>query len=118
MMVAIRKRDMVQDERELKRIRRKQSNRESARRSRQKKQAECEDLQAKVQRLDQENTALRQENLQLRAKLDVSNDYHSRPSPTAANFQQLQSHCCEQSLLIACQYNSVLSALHRFVRAL
>mmetsp|Transcript_4693 Transcript_4693/g.13481 ORF Transcript_4693/g.13481 Transcript_4693/m.13481 type:complete len:310 (-) Transcript_4693:1730-2659(-) len=61
----------ITDERELKRIRRKQSNRESARRSRQKKQAECEDLQAKVQRLDQENTALRQENLQLRAKLDV-----------------------------------------------
>jgi plant G-box-binding factor len=32
------------DEREAKRLRRKQSNRESARRSRMKKQAECENL--------------------------------------------------------------------------
>lgn len=61
----------MQDDRELKRVRRKQSNRESARRSRQKKQAECEDLASKVQLLDQENVSLRQENLQLRAKLEV-----------------------------------------------
>ena len=61
----------MQDDRELKRVRRKQSNRESARRSRQKKQAECEDLASKVQLLDQENASLRQENLQLRAKLEV-----------------------------------------------
>lgn len=61
----------MQDDRELKRVRRKQSNRESARRSRQKKQAECEDLGSKVQLLDQENASLRQENLQLRAKLEV-----------------------------------------------
>lgn len=51
----------IQDERELKRQKRKQSNRESARRSRLRKQAECEELQAKVETLSTENTALRDE---------------------------------------------------------
>ncbi|KAK4784223.1 hypothetical protein SAY86_018591, partial [Trapa natans] len=51
----------VQDERELKRQRRKQSNRESARRSRLRKQAECEELQAKVETLSNENRTLREE---------------------------------------------------------
>uniref|UniRef100_A0A0D6QXL0 BZIP domain-containing protein n=1 Tax=Araucaria cunninghamii TaxID=56994 RepID=A0A0D6QXL0_ARACU len=51
----------VQDERELKRQRRKQSNRESARRSRLRKQAECEELTAKVDLLSSENMALKTE---------------------------------------------------------
>lgn len=51
----------LQDERELKRQRRKQSNRESARRSRLRKQAECEELATKVQALTSENTSLREE---------------------------------------------------------
>lgn len=51
----------LQDERELKRQRRKQSNRESARRSRLRKQAECEDLQTKVEALSAENASLRSE---------------------------------------------------------
>lgn len=51
----------LQDERELKRQRRKQSNRESARRSRLRKQAECEDLAAKVETLSSENATLRSE---------------------------------------------------------
>ncbi|XP_010244323.1 PREDICTED: G-box-binding factor 1-like isoform X2 [Nelumbo nucifera] len=51
----------IQDERELKRQRRKQSNRESARRSRLRKQAECEELQSKVQTLTSENHTLRTE---------------------------------------------------------
>ncbi|KAA3461177.1 G-box-binding factor 1-like isoform X2 [Gossypium australe] len=51
----------IQDERELKRQKRKQSNRESARRSRLRKQAECEELQAKVESLANENHTLRDE---------------------------------------------------------
>ncbi|XP_071701735.1 G-box-binding factor 1-like isoform X1 [Rutidosis leptorrhynchoides] len=50
-----------QDERELKRQKRKQSNRESARRSRLRKQAECEELQARVEVLSSENNSLRDE---------------------------------------------------------
>ncbi|OVA18666.1 Basic-leucine zipper domain [Macleaya cordata] len=50
-----------QDERELKRQKRKQSNRESARRSRLRKQAECEELQAKVETLSSENHNLHKE---------------------------------------------------------
>lgn len=52
---------LVQDERELKRQKRKQSNRESAKRSRMKKQLECEELTAKVETLTAENTTLRNE---------------------------------------------------------
>ncbi|GMN66250.1 hypothetical protein TIFTF001_035350 [Ficus carica] len=51
----------IQDERELKRQKRKQSNRESARRSRLRKQAECEELQVKVENLSNENRSLRDE---------------------------------------------------------
>ncbi|XP_072951509.1 G-box-binding factor 3-like isoform X1 [Typha angustifolia] len=54
-----------QDERELKRERRKQSNRESARRSRLRKQAETEELAVKVQSLNAENSTLRSEISQL-----------------------------------------------------
>lgn len=49
------------DEREVKRQRRKQSNRESARRSRLRKQAECEELGTRVDTLTVENIALRTE---------------------------------------------------------
>ncbi|KAB5527168.1 hypothetical protein DKX38_021015 [Salix brachista] len=51
----------VQNERELKRERRKQSNRESARRSRLRKQAEAEELACKVETLNTENMALKSE---------------------------------------------------------
>ncbi|GAV72439.1 bZIP_1 domain-containing protein/MFMR domain-containing protein [Cephalotus follicularis] len=51
----------VQNERELKRERRKQSNRESARRSRLRKQAESEELSCKVEDLTAENMALKSE---------------------------------------------------------
>lgn len=54
-----------QDERELKRQRRKQSNRESARRSRLRKQAECEDLGKRVEKLNDENKMLRDEIIRL-----------------------------------------------------
>ncbi|XP_019418061.1 PREDICTED: G-box-binding factor 3-like isoform X1 [Lupinus angustifolius] len=51
----------VQNERELKRERRKQSNRESARRSRLRKQAESEELALKVEALNAENVTLKSE---------------------------------------------------------
>ncbi|KAL5136171.1 Common plant regulatory factor 1 [Glycine soja] len=51
----------VQNERELKRERRKQSNRESARRSRLRKQAETEELARKVESLNAENATLKSE---------------------------------------------------------
>ncbi|KAL8141739.1 hypothetical protein V2J09_014771 [Rumex salicifolius] len=49
----------VQDERELKRQRRKQSNRESARRSRLRKQAECDELGQRADVLKEENASLK-----------------------------------------------------------
>ncbi|XP_072951986.1 DNA-binding protein EMBP-1-like [Typha angustifolia] len=49
------------DERQLKRERRKQSNRESARRSRLRKQQECEELARRVAELSNENSALKVE---------------------------------------------------------
>lgn len=51
----------IQDDREMKRQKRKQSNRESARRSRLRKQAECEELQTKVESITAENLTLREE---------------------------------------------------------
>ncbi|XP_012573814.1 bZIP transcription factor 16-like [Cicer arietinum] len=51
----------LQDERELKRQRRKQSNRESARRSRLRKQAECDELAQRAEVLNEENASLRAE---------------------------------------------------------
>ncbi|KAE9595767.1 putative transcription factor bZIP family [Lupinus albus] len=55
----------LQDERDLKRERRKQSNRESARRSRLRKQAEAEELARKVDNLTAENVSLKSEINQL-----------------------------------------------------
>ncbi|KAJ8490244.1 hypothetical protein OPV22_011965 [Ensete ventricosum] len=51
----------LQDERERKRQRRKQSNREAARRSRMRKQAEFEELANRAETLKEENTSLRTE---------------------------------------------------------
>ncbi|XP_062232184.1 common plant regulatory factor 1-like isoform X2 [Phragmites australis] len=51
----------IKDEREFKREKRKQSNRESARRSRLRKQAEAEELAIQVESLTAENTSLRSE---------------------------------------------------------
>ncbi|KAJ6834596.1 bZIP transcription factor 68-like [Iris pallida] len=60
----------VQDERELKRQKRKQSNRESARRSRLRKQAECEELAQRVDVLKEENSSLKAEVNRIRKEYD------------------------------------------------
>ncbi|XP_078180797.1 G-box-binding factor 1-like isoform X2 [Carex rostrata] len=57
------------DERELKRERRKQSNRESARRSRLRKQQECEELGKTVKELSSENSELKAKILELKEAL-------------------------------------------------
>ncbi|XP_074283453.1 bZIP transcription factor 16-like isoform X2 [Silene latifolia] len=60
----------LQDERELKRQRRKQSNRESARRSRLRKQAECDELAQRADVLKDENTNLRSELDRIRSEYE------------------------------------------------
>ncbi|KAH0911036.1 hypothetical protein HID58_034357 [Brassica napus] len=58
------------DERELKRQRRKESNRESARRSRLRKQAECDELAQRADVLNGENASLRAEINKLRSQYE------------------------------------------------
>ncbi|KAK9928073.1 hypothetical protein M0R45_025227 [Rubus argutus] len=60
----------LQDERELKRQRRKQSNRESARRSRLRKQAECDELAQRAEALKDENSTLRSEVSRIRSEYE------------------------------------------------
>ncbi|KAG5524326.1 hypothetical protein RHGRI_031110 [Rhododendron griersonianum] len=59
-----------QDERELKRQRRKQSNRESARRSRLRKQTECDELALRTEALNEENATLRTELSRIRSEYE------------------------------------------------
>uniref|UniRef100_A0A7N0TYY0 BZIP domain-containing protein n=1 Tax=Kalanchoe fedtschenkoi TaxID=63787 RepID=A0A7N0TYY0_KALFE len=60
----------IWDERELKRQRRKQSNRESARRSRLRKQAECDELAQRAEVLKEENATLRAEVNRVRSEYE------------------------------------------------
>ena len=78
---------LLQDEREVKRQRRKQSNRESARRSRLRKQAECEALAVRVNELMNENVKLRAANEQL-LKLQHLTSHQVRLTPHGS------SACC------------------------
>ncbi|KAI3703563.1 hypothetical protein L1987_73724 [Smallanthus sonchifolius] len=73
----------LQDERELKRQRRKQSNRESARRSRLRKQAECDELAQRAEALREENSSLRAEVGRLRS------DYEQLLAQNASLKEQL-----------------------------
>ncbi|KAK9810625.1 hypothetical protein WJX73_005621 [Symbiochloris irregularis] len=68
--------DSGQDDREVKRMKRKQSNRESARRSRLRKQAECESLSGKVEELMHDNARLREANRLLQARVDTLTAQH------------------------------------------
>ncbi|XP_042390879.1 bZIP transcription factor 1-D-like isoform X3 [Zingiber officinale] len=73
----------LQDERELKRQKRKQSNRESARRSRLRKQAEYEELAVRAE-------ALREENANLRAELTrIKKEYEQLVSQNAVLKEKL-----------------------------
>ncbi|XP_022737381.1 bZIP transcription factor 16-like isoform X2 [Durio zibethinus] len=60
----------LQDERELKRQRRKQSNRESARRSRLRKQVECDELAQHAEALKEENVNLRSEMSRIKSEYE------------------------------------------------
>lgn len=59
------------DERDVKRLKRKQSNRESARRSRLRKQAECEQLQLENSMLREELHRLRHEQVEMKAQISL-----------------------------------------------
>ncbi|KAL8172517.1 hypothetical protein V2J09_024321 [Rumex salicifolius] len=78
----------MQNDRELKRERRKQSNRESARRSRLRKQAETEELAKRVEALTAENTALRTEINQL---AENSNKLKLENSRLMGKLKEIQS---------------------------
>jgi plant G-box-binding factor len=69
---------LQKDEREVKRERRKQSNRESARRSRLRKQSECEELGGRVDALLEKNYALQDEVKRLRDALELANDENAQ----------------------------------------
>ncbi|CAH8357982.1 unnamed protein product [Eruca vesicaria subsp. sativa] len=60
----------LQDDREIKRQKRKQSNRESARRSRLRKQAECDELAQRAEVLNEENASLRAEIIRLKSQCE------------------------------------------------
>ncbi|KAF8101723.1 hypothetical protein N665_0201s0046 [Sinapis alba] len=60
----------LQDDREIKRQKRKQSNRESARRSRLRKQAECDELAQRAEVLNEENASLRAEINRLKSQCE------------------------------------------------
>ncbi|POO02383.1 Basic-leucine zipper transcription factor [Trema orientale] len=83
----------IQDERELKRQRRKQSNRESARRSRLRKQAECDDLAQRADALKEENANLRSEVNRIRSEYEqlLSENASLKRNPKAVSTVQFQS---------------------------
>ncbi|XP_038983030.1 bZIP transcription factor 1-B-like isoform X2 [Phoenix dactylifera] len=81
----------MQDERELKRQKRKQSNRESARRSRLRKQAECEELANRVMTLKEENNSLKEELERMHGDCD------KLTSENASLAEKLRKHLGEES---------------------
>lgn len=61
---------ILQDDRDLKRLRRKQSNRESARRSRLRKQAENDTLQQRLHDCEAQRNTLMAENAALKQRME------------------------------------------------
>ncbi|KAL8150518.1 hypothetical protein V2J09_020326 [Rumex salicifolius] len=61
----------LKDDREIKKEKRKQSNRESARRSRLRKQAECDELAQRADVLNEENDSLRSEISRIRKEYEL-----------------------------------------------
>eukprot|EP00238_Polyblepharides_amylifera_P015849 CAMPEP_0196581686 /NCGR_PEP_ID=MMETSP1081-20130531/35044_1 /TAXON_ID=36882 /ORGANISM="Pyramimonas amylifera, Strain CCMP720" /LENGTH=199 /DNA_ID=CAMNT_0041902009 /DNA_START=229 /DNA_END=828 /DNA_ORIENTATION=+ len=84
----VRQSFLQQDEREVKRQRRKQSNRESARRSRLRKQAECEDLSNRLDHLDKENKSLRSEIDHLNTACSTLRDHKAQLQNQLKNLQE------------------------------
>ncbi|KAF8082893.1 hypothetical protein N665_0802s0007 [Sinapis alba] len=86
----------IQDERELKRQRRKQSNRESARRSRLRKQAECDELAQRADVLNGENASLRADINKLKSQYEellaenssLKNQFLAVPSQEGVNLDK------------------------------
>lgn len=82
---------LVHDERELKRQKRKQSNRESARRSRLRKQAECEELLERVETLSNENHILAKELERLSEECEkVTSENHYLKEDVKEFYKKLQ----------------------------
>ena len=79
------------DERELKKQRRKQSNRESARRSRLRKQAECEELSERVKKLSDENHVLQTALEQMKHKCEDLTSQNKRLQQELHTFAQGQT---------------------------
>lgn len=77
----------IQNEKELKRQRRKQSNRESARRSRLRKQAECDELAQRAE-------ALKSENASLRGEISRMQSEYEKLVAQNASLKQRQSGTC------------------------
>nr|CAB3496532.1 unnamed protein product [Digitaria exilis] len=87
----------IQDERELKKQKRKQSNRESARRSRLRKQAEWEEVANRADLLKQENSSLKEELKQLQEKCDslTSENTSLHEKLKALEDEKSNGNCCE-----------------------
>ncbi|KAJ4823117.1 hypothetical protein Tsubulata_046604 [Turnera subulata] len=97
----------LQNERELKRERRKQSNRESARRSRLRKQAETEELAHKVESLTAENVGLKSEINQLAEKAEKLRHENAALTEKLKNGQDLRVPPVSTENLLSRVNNSV-----------
>lgn len=84
------------DEREIKKMRRKQSNRESARRSRMKKQEECDTLQRENRDLRDEIQQLKNDKVELVAQVAILNAKLSMAGVLGAMHQQQQQQQQQQ----------------------